>query len=377
MADPADAPLRRTSLFDLHVELGARMVPFAGWEMPIQYEGVKAEHLATRAHAGLFDVSHMGFVEFLGDADTVAGLLERAMPTLLTTLAPGRQRYTFLTNERGGVIDDLMVTRRSGGDAPFSAVFNAANVEADIAHLEQLLADELADGTLSIAWRQDHSIIAVQGPAAVDLVDRSIPGVAAMAFMDVLDTAVDGASLLVSRSGYTGEDGVEIVVPNHAAEALARRLLDAGVTPAGLGARDTLRLEAGLCLHGQDLSPDITPIEADLRWAIPKRRREEGGYPGAEVIAAQSADGPPRVRVGLRAGRRPVRDGAGLRTPAGDPVGVVTSGGFGPTVDAPIAMALVDPAVAEIGTELVADVRGKDEAVTVAPLPFAPHRYAR
>lgn len=376
-------PLDQTALHSLHVELGARLVPFAGWEMPIQYEGVKAEHLHTRAAAGLFDVGHMGVVEFHGNADRVAVALESVMPTLLASMQPGRQRYTFLTNDHGGVIDDLMIARPLAGPA-FVAVFNAANVEVDLAHLHERLAADVASGDLRIDLRRDLSIIALQGPEAVAAATRLAPAVDEMSFMDVIATQMTDATVQVSRSGYTGEDGVEIICPSEAAEAIARSLLsDERVAPIGLGARDTLRLEAGLCLHGQDLSATITPIEADLKWAIPKRRRDGGGYPGADVVARQSTDGPPRLRVGLLPDRRPVRADSALRTTDGQPVGIVTSGGFGPSVDAPIAMGLIEPQSAdgvgltELGTQLIADVRGRDEIVTVASLPFSPHRYQR
>ena len=394
MNDPAvdTASLETTALHGLHLELGARMVPFAGFDMPIQFAGVKAEHLHTRASAGLFDVSHMGVVDFDGEPDVVASLLESVMPTLLGTMKPGRQRYSMLTTESGGVVDDLMIARRSEGPTPFVAVINASRIAEDIDHLNTLLASPIAAGTISITLRRDLSILAIQGPHAVAAVaaqfdPATAAAIEAMAFMDVIEIDLLGARAHVSRSGYTGEDGVEIIVDSAVAGQFARNLLaDERVEPIGLGARDTLRLEAGLCLYGNDLSTEISPIEADIGWAIPRRRRDEGGFPGAEVIGRHLSEGAPRRRVGLSPiGRRPVRDGAELFDPTtGALVGVVTSGGFGPSVDAPIAMGLVEVSAAgstidltAVGTELHADVRGKTEPVVVAPLPFSPHRYQR
>ena len=369
---PEEGELSRTPLHGLHVELGARLVPFAGFDMPLQYEGVVAEHLHTRSKAGLFDVSHMGVVEFRGDHGHVALALESVMPSAFTTLKQGRQRYSFLTNESGGIIDDLMVVNTAGG---FVAVLNASRKAVDLSHLEATIGD-----AVEIVLRDDLALVAIQGPSAMAVVaDVGESRVIDMAFMDVSTVVIDDVECAISRSGYTGEDGCEITIPAEAAEHIARRLLaDERVAPIGLGARDTLRLEAGLCLYGNDLTTEISPVEADLRWAMQKRRRENGGFIGDGVILGQLKNGVERTRVGIKAeGRRPVRDGAALRTAAGDEAGVVTSGGFGPSVDGPVAMGYVPPAHSEIGTSLIADVRGKDVAVTVAPLPFSPHRYQR
>jgi len=382
---PGTAALQHTALHALHLELGARLVPFAGFEMPIQFEGVKAEHLHTRSLAGLFDVSHMGVVEFHGDAGEVAEILETILPTLLSTMKPGRQRYTFFTNDDGGVIDDLMIARRDSSVVPFVAVVNASRIDADMAHLAERLADHTTAGRIAVKLRRDLSILALQGPAAVEVAAQYHEPIGAMKFMDVAEVPIH-EGMIVSRSGYTGEDGVEIIVDSEVAEHMARTLLsDDRAKSIGLGARDTLRLEAGLCLYGNDLSTTISPVEADLVWAIPKRRREGGGFPGAAVIQQQIADGPPRKRVGLAAvGRRPVRDGSMLTDPnSGAPVGVVTSGGFGPTVNSPVAMGLVSTTsesgldLTAVGTLLNADVRGKPESVAVTALPFTPHNYKR
>ena len=357
----------RTPLHRLHVELDGRMVDFAGWDLPIQYEGVIAEHTWCRTSAALFDVSHMGLIEIQGD--NPAASLERVNPAGLTTLKPGAIRYGFLLNDDGGVIDDLMVTNNG---SHFSAVINASRRDVDVAYLRDRLDD------VDIIERPETAILAVQGPKAVDAVSRLAPAAADLFFLQSNTVEMAGTEIGISRSGYTGEDGYELLVPAEAAEAVARLLLDQPeVKPAGLGARDTLRLEAGLCLYGNDLDESVSPIEADLRWAIPKRRREAKDYPGATRIMAEYNDGPARVRVGLAAdGRRPVREHSTLHH-GGEAVGEVTSGGFGPTVDRPVAMGFVPPALAEIGTQLIADVRGKEVPITVAPLPFAPHGYHR
>ena len=351
------------------------MVPFAGYEMPIQYvAGPVAEHRHCRAAAALFDVGHMGIVHLLGDAADLA--LERLVPSSVVPLAEGRQRYTVLTNERGGIIDDLMVARLADR---LSLVVNAARTDADLAQLRS----GLPDGT-SVEHRTDLMLLALQGPAAVGVLARSAPDVSGMAFMDVADVEVAGVGCTVSRSGYTGEDGFELAVPTADAESLARHLLaEPEVEPAGLGARDSLRLEAGLCLYGSDLDETTTPVEAGLGWIIQKRRREGGGFVGDEVVLAQLRDGVTRQRVGLAvAERRPVRSGAVLRHAGGAgadgaEAGVVTSGGFAPTLGHPIAMGYVTPTLASPGTELVADVRGHQVTCHVAPMPFIEPRYVR
>ncbi len=368
----AGAGLRTTPLHALHAELGAKLVAFAGWEMPIQYEdGVLAEHGWCRSAAGLFDVSHMAVVDLVGDDPAAA--LERLTPAGVTTLAEGRQRYGLLLNDDGGVVDDFMVT--NWGDR-LTMVVNASRRAVDLA----ILRDGLAG--VDVIERTDVALLAIQGPEAAAVVTGIDPSLDGSVFLDNRPATFGGIDVMAARAGYTGEDGFELAVPADRADELARLLLDdPRVRPVGLGARDTLRLEAGLCLYGNDLDETTSPVEADLVWSMPKRRREAGDFPGADRVTAELADGPTRVRVGLQPeGRRPVRDGAGLR-PADDadrdPVGVVSSGGFGPSVDRPVAMGYVPPSLAADGTALIADVRGKDVPVTVAPLPFVPHRYQR
>ncbi|MDH3308282.1 MAG: glycine cleavage system aminomethyltransferase GcvT [Acidimicrobiia bacterium] len=362
--------LLRTPLYDLHQAHGARTAEFAGYEMPIRFApGIIAEHLHTRSSAGLFDVSHMGVIELRGPS--VAEQLERLVPAALLALPPGKLRYSFFTNEAGGILDDLMIT--NAGDH-FSLVVNAGRKEADLDHLRSGL-----DPSIEITPRPDLALLAIQGPAAVGVVSAMTDvEIATMAFMTSTAALLQGIEATVSRSGYTGEDGFEIAVRVEDAVELAGLLLsDERVAPAGLGARDSLRLEAGLCLYGHDLDESITPVEADLVWAMQRRRREEGGFPGFETIAAQLEAGPPRRRVGLRPdGRAPVREGAGLVV-AGRPVGTVTSGGFGPSLDAPVAMGYVTPDLAVPGTPLHAIQRGKEVPVTVTGLPFVPHSYYR
>jgi aminomethyltransferase len=371
-ADADPTTLRRTALHRLHEELGGRMVPFAGYEMPVQYPaGAVAEHRHCRAAAALFDVGHMGVVHLAGYGADAA--LEGLVPSSIVALPEGRQRYTVLTNERGGIVDDLMVARLADR---LSLVVNAARTDTDLAHLRAGLPDHI-----SVEHRTDLSLIALQGPAAVGVLGRLAPDVGGMVFMDVARTEVAGVECTVSRSGYTGEDGFELAVPAAEVEGLARRLLaEPEVEPAGLGARDSLRLEAGLCLYGSDLDESTTPVEADLGWIIQRRRREEGGFAGDEVVLAQLRDGVTRLRVGLTvADRRPVRSGAQLRAVdgGGGDAGVVTSGGFAPTLGHPVAMGYVAPALSSPGTELIADVRGHQVGCRVAPLPFIEPRYVR
>ncbi len=372
MSDTAD--LKRTPLYDLHLELGAKMVPFAGHAMPVQYRlGVMKEHLHTRARAGLFDVSHMGQVLIRGD--DAAGALERLVPQALTALPEGRQRYAFFTDEQGGILDDLMVANR--GDH-LLLVVNAARREADIAHLRANLDCEVAEAA-------DRALIALQGPAAETALARLNPYVRGLGFMDSVSLGFLGQECWVSRSGYTGEDGFEISVPAGRAEELARALLELEeVEPVGLGARDTLRLEAGLCLHGSDIDTATTPVEAALEWAIQKARRRggarEGGFPGAPVILEQLAKGAERRRVGLLPGTRaPMRAGTALfaAEDAPEPVGHVTSGAFGPSLGAPVSMGYVPAGLAAPGTGLWGEVRGRRLPVTVAALPFLPANFKR
>ncbi len=358
----------RTPLYDLHVELGGRLVDFAGWELPIQYEGVIAEHTQTRISAGLFDVSHMGVVEIRGENPGAS--LERLTPAGISTLAEGRQRYGLLMNDDGGIVDDFMVA--NWGDH-LTIVVNASRAEVDIPILVAGLPD------CEVTMRPDVSLLALQGPAVAAVVERLAPELAGSVFLDVRSASIGGIAVDASRSGYTGEDGFELAVAASDAEALARLLLaEPEVAPAGLGARDTLRLEAGLHLYGNDLDETISPLEAGLRWSVPKRRREALDFPGGDRFGREEAEGVSRVRIGLRPeGKRPVREHTDLRSSNGDDAGTVTSGGYGPTVEHPIAMALVPPALADIGTTLVADVRGKDVPCTVVDLPFAPHNYVR
>ncbi len=370
----SDDDLRTTPLHGLHLELGARMVPFAGWDMPIQFGGdhggVIAEHTWCRSEASLFDVSHMAVIELRGDHP--ARSLETVTPAGVATLHEGRQRYGLLLNDDGGVVDDFMVTNWG---SHLSMVANASRRQVDLAYLTERLSD------VDVIERPDVSLLALQGPAAAEVVAELAddPTIAAsMVFLDNRPMTIRHIPVMAARSGYTGEDGFEFAVDHDDAERLARLLLDhEAVHPAGLGARDTLRLEAGLCLYGNDLDATTSPVEADLVWSMPKRRREAGDFPGGARIKAELADGPSRIRVGIKPqGRRPVRDGSPLSIDA-SPVGVVTSGGFGPSVDGPVAMGYVEPNSSSIGTRLDADVRGKNVPCTVIDLPFVAPRYHR
>jgi aminomethyltransferase len=370
--------LLETPLHALHREYGARFAPFAGYDMPIQYrDGILAEHAHTRAHAGLFDVSHMGQAWLEGPHyEAVARALETLCAADLVGLAPGRQRYTQLLNADGGIVDDLMATRPVGDARGLYLVLNASRKDVDAG----LIAAHLPKG-IALRRLDDRALLALQGPAAAEAL-RRVTGadeVSAMPFMSARKYEWDGADAFVFRSGYTGEDGFEISLPADHAEAFARRLLaEPEVKLIGLGARDTLRLEAGLCLYGHELTEATDPVEAGLAWSIPKRRRAEGGFPGAARIQKALAEGPPRKRVGLRLeGRAPARDGAEIVASDGRAVGVVTSGGFGPSVGAPIAMGYVETAFAAPGTELALTVRGKGLPAKVVPLPFHPHAYFR
>ena len=371
----------KLGLHDLHVALGGKMVPFAGYEMPVQYPaGVLKEHLHTRAAAGLFDVSHMGQVILRPHGQTGGTLrdtalaLESLIPVDVLGLAVGRQRYGMFTDASGGILDDLMFANR--GDHLF-VVVNAACKGADIAHMKAQLS-----GACDVLAVTDRGLLALQGPLAEAALSRMVPGAAAMRFMDVAFLDWDGVQLWVSRSGYTGEDGYEISVPAARLQAFAEGLLrQPEVMPIGLGARDSLRLEAGLCLYGHDIDQTTSPVEAGLTWAIQKARRvggeREGGFPGAERILHELAHGPARRRVGLRPeGRAPMRNGTKLFDGA-RPVGTITSGGFGPSVAAPIAMGYVEAKAATPGTLLMAELRGKLLPVTVAAMPFHPTTYKR
>ena len=372
-AEPASSDsvqLRRTPLYELHRARGAKMVPFAGYEMPVQYPtGIIAEHLHTRAQAGLFDVSHMGQIRLHGAG--AASALEVLVPGDLQALAPQRMRYTLLLNEKGGILDDLMVTRVEDG---LMLVVNAACKEADLAHLQAQL-----DRAVMIEPHFDRALLALQGPAAAAVLARYAAGVERMPFMSAAELSIAGAPCFVTRSGYTGEDGFEIsVAADHAAEVAERLLNEPEVKPIGLGARDTLRLEAGLCLYGHDIDETTTPIEAALAGTLGKRRRAEGGFPGASIILRQLAEGPARKRIGIRPdGRAPAREGTAIVDPAGKPIGTVTSGGFGPSVNAPIAMGYVDAAHSNEGIALPLIVRDVPRPAHAAPLPFVHTRYYR
>ena len=370
--------LLRLGLHDLHVARGGKMVPFAGYEMPVQYApGVMKEHLHTRTAAGLFDVSHMGQVILhpRGSYDATALAFETLMPVDVLVVKPGRQRYGLFTNETGGILDDFMFANR--GDHLF-VVVNAACKVQDIAHMQAHLS-----ATTDVIPVTNRALLALQGPLAESVLARLIPDVASMKFMDSLVFNWKDKELWISRSGYTGEDGFEISIPESVSEAFATALLtQPDVMLIGLGARDSLRLEAGLCLYGHDIDTTTSPVEAGLTWAIQKARRlggeRAGGFPGDDRILRELADGPERLRVGLRPeGRAPMREGTALFAPDATPLGVVTSGGFGPSVEAPVAMGYVAAAFAAPGTALIGEVRGKHLPVTVTDLPFHPTTYKR
>ncbi len=364
-----------TPLHDLHVELGAKMVPFAGYDMPVQFPaGIMQEHRHTRGAAGLFDVSHMG--QFVLRGASAAHTLEQLLPVDAEALAIGQQTYTQFTNENGGIDDDLIVCRWS--EDSFFLVVNAACKQQDFDHLQQHTPDDCELVELS-----NQALLALQGPQAVNVLQTLCPEICELSFMQGCWVRIGQHECFITRSGYTGEDGFEISIANDAADSLARRLLsNNAVQPIGLGARDSLRLEAGLCLYGHDLNEHTSPVAAGLTWSISKSRRrggaKQGGFPGADIILAQIENGTEQKRVGLNIiGKAPVREGAKLFTADGQACGHVTSGGFGPSVNQPVAMAYVDTACKAAGTELFAEVRNKRIPVQVATLPFTPHRYHR
>lgn len=370
----AQAALNKTPLHALHIELGAKMVPFAGYDMPVQYPaGVMAEHKHTRAQAGLFDVSHMGQVLLVGD--DAAAALETLVPVDIVDLGLFKQRYALFLNDDAGIMDDLMVARRTDG---LFVVVNAGCRDQDIAHMQQHLS-----GRCEVRPMPDQALLALQGPQAVTALSRLNADVAKLVFMTGGFFDLDGIPTFVTRSGYTGEDGYEISVPADRAVELARKLLaQPEVMPIGLGARDSLRLEAGLCLYGHDIDTTATPVEASLTWAIQKVRRaggaRAGGYPGAAIVDKQLAEGVAKKRVGLVSSERmPVREGAKLVDANGAEIGVVTSGTLGPTVGKPVALGYVQTAFAAVGTELFAEVRGKRTPMTVSSTPFTPNGYFR
>ena len=385
MADTSSETLRRTALHTLHVEQGAKLVPFAGYDMPVQFSaGVKEEHLWTRTQAGLFDVSHMGpcFLTLAsgmrrgaGAHEEIAALIETLVPSDIKGLKPGQARLTVLLNETGGILDDLIITRPYEEDrqGELYIVVNGAMKDQDWGIFETALV-----GKAVLTRADDGVLFALQGPKAETLLSAHFPECEGLKFMESRRMVLDGETFVVSRCGYTGEDGFEVLGSAAAGTALVRLLLDGpSVRPIGLGARDSLRLEAGLCLYGHDLAPDISPVEAGLAWVIQKRRRETGGFPGASRILRELKDGPARKRVGIQPlERAPAREGTEVYVD-GAPVGLVTSGGFGPSVDAPVAMGYVAAAQAAPGTKIDLMVRGKARPAEVAPLPFIPARYKR
>jgi aminomethyltransferase len=379
--DGEDVPIQLLPLDAWHRARGGRMVPFAGYEMPVQYDGIMAEHLWTREHAGLFDVSHMGQLLFTGAG--VDRALEAVLPGDIQALTEKRMRYSLLLNDGGGIVDDLMVTRLPAispfhdgeGDAPsIYMVVNGATKYDDIGYLLDVLPDDI---TMSLL--DEQALLALQGPEAVTALQRLVPGVEGLVFMTAGAFDWNGTPLWISRSGYTGEDGFEISIPGDVAEAFADALTEQPeVKPIGLGARDSLRLEAGLPLYGHDLDPETTPVMADLGFALAKKRREAKDFAGADRIVSERESGPATKRVGLMVeGRQPVREGASVVGDDRIEIGRVTSGGFAPTIGAPIAMAYVPAALAVPGTTVTLAQRGKLHRATVAPMPFVPHRYVR
>jgi aminomethyltransferase len=372
--------LKRTLLFDRHLALGARMVPFVGYEMPVQYRlGVLREHLWTREHAGLFDISHMGQALLVADDashESVASALEALVPADILSLSPGRQCYTQLLTDDGGILDDLMVTRpaESGSAGTLRLVLNASRSAAD----QQHIAARLSPGTRLLP-DPNSALVALQGPRAAECLSVLVPGAERMAFMDSRMMMAGRIECRIWRSGYTGEDGFEISLPaDRAGEIWDRLLSDDRVAAIGLGARDALRLEAGLCLYGRDIDETTSPVEAGLSWLIGRRRREAGDFAGAQRILRELRDGPSRRRVGIRPdGRAPARGGTQILSATGDAIGIVTSGGFSPSLDAPIAMGYVAAAHSTSGTLAQLVVRGKPLPAHVVDLPFVPHRYAR
>ena len=384
MADDTSTDLKHTPLHDLHVSLGGRMVPFAGYHMPVQFEGVMAEHLWTRAHAGLFDVSHMGpcFLTLASgmreDAAAhaeVAALIEELVPSDIAGLKPGQARLTVLLDENGGILDDLIITRPSdpAEAGRLYVVVNGAVKDQDWAVFEAKLA-----GRAVLTRADDRILMALQGPQAVDVMTAEFPGCEALTFMRCMEGNWGGSDCLVTRCGYTGEDGFEILIEAEAGKALADRLLaDERVKPIGLGARDSLRLEAGLCLYGHDMDTSRNPVEADLQWVIQKKRRERADFPGAAIILEAIANGPAEKRVGIRPlERAPAREGTEIQI-NGETVGMITSGGFGPSVDGPVAMGYIRSDLATPGTSVDLMVRGKARAGEVAALPFVEANYKR
>ena len=376
MSEPSKNPTTKLSpLNQLHRERGAKFASFAGFELPMSFDGTITEHLATRSKAGLFDVSHMGIIDLIpksgSNLSTVIDSLESITPGSIHDLDKGRLRYIVITNAQGGIIDDLIVSRDKD---QLRLVLNASRVGPDLQALEVAVGAHA-----EITHREDLAQLAIQGPMAVDVLSKFVSTIADLSFMEFGQFLIDGIDCSVSRSGYTGEDGFELVVASVDIVRLAEKLLDNDtVTSCGLGARDTLRLEAGLCLYGHEIDESITPIEARLGWTIPRRRRQHPTFAGAEVMMTQLSLGAKRTRVGISSlTRRPIRDGAILRTERGLEVGIVTSGGFGPSCDAPVAMGYADQSFSEPKTPLIAEVRGKEVPCQIHSLPFVPHNYIR
>lgn len=365
---------KRTPLYDLHVKLGGKMVPFAGYDMPVQYggAGVLKEHLHTRSAAGLFDVSHMGQVIITSADGDPAAVFEQLVPGDIQGLKPGQMRYSLLLNDKGGIVDDLIATRIDAHT--LFVVINAGCKDKDLAYL-----DAMTGGKVRIELQEDRALLALQGPKAESVIRDIAPAAASLVFMTATEvTHPDFGRLFITRSGYTGEDGFEISVDADQSVKLAEKLLaHPDVQPIGLGARDSLRLEAGLCLYGHDLDDTTTPVEANLKWAIQKRRRLEGNFKGAATILAQIEKGAPRYRVGIKPeGRAPMREGTELFS--GDKkIGVITSGGFGPSLDAPVAMGYVDHDYAANGTQITAMLRGQPRPCTIVPMPFITNNYKK
>lgn len=373
-ASQTQPKLLKTPLYDLHVAAGGKMVPFAGYSMPVQYDGfgVMKEHLHTRAAAGLFDVSHMGQALLYSPTIDPATALEQLVPGDIIGLQAGQQRYTLLLNDDGGIIDDMMVARLN--DHTLFLVVNAACKDKDFAYLRAKIGHVT---TLTVL--DTRALLALQGPLAEKALASFFPAITAMRFMDVITASYEGADVYISRSGYTGEDGFEISLSAGQATAFTKKLLENDtVKMIGLGARDSLRLEAGLCLYGHDLDDKTTPVEANLKWTIGKRRREAANFAGASKIMSQMTAGAARLRVGLKPeGRAPMREGTPLVDAAGNNIGMITSGGFGPSADGPVAMGYIDAAFAKNGQPIFALLRGEPRPIAIAPLPFTPHRYKK
>ncbi len=362
--------VQKTALYDIHKNLGAKFVSFAGYEMPIQYkEGIVKEHLATRQEAGFFDVSHMGQFFLEGD-NSLEQSLEKVIPTDLKNLKVNHSKYCFLLNEKGGIIDDLIITRSEKG---FNIILNAACKENDIKQISKCL-----NSSHKYFLNNDLSLIAIQGPKAVQILSSIIPKVDELVFMTGGHYEFDKEKIYVTRSGYTGEDGFEVSISNQKVEKLINLLIENGVKPIGLGARDTLRLEAGLCLYGHDLNEKISPIEANLKWAIPKKRREEGGFNGFETIKKELEQGTQKIRVGIQPeGKIIARENTKIFSESGEEIGVITSGTFGPSVNSPVAMGYVQTKFSELGNKILLEVRGNKHAASIVKLPFYKKSYVK